>query len=145
MTLYLSEILKEFSAQKTRKQKIAFLEKHKDNSNLKFLLQGSFDPNIKWRFDAKKIPKYKPDDAPMGMNPSSLFVVLPKCSIFVNGHPKGSNVTEKKLTELLIQLLESMHADESKLYVSMLKKKLKVKGLTEKLVLEVFPDLYRKV
>jgi hypothetical protein len=49
------------------------------------------------------------------------------------------------MKELLIQVLESMHEDESNLYVGMLKKKLKVKGLTESMVLEVFPDLYRKV
>jgi hypothetical protein len=38
-----------------------------------------------------------------------------------------------------------MHPDESAIFTQMLKKKLKVKGLSEKLVLEVFPNLYRKV
>ena len=51
----------------------------------------------------------------------------------------------KKINEMLTQILESMHPDESLIFIQMLKKKLKVKGLTEKLVLEVFPDLYRKV
>ena len=49
------------------------------------------------------------------------------------------------MNELLIQVLESMHPAESMIFEQMLKKKLKVNGLTEKLVLEVFPDLYRKV
>jgi hypothetical protein len=38
-----------------------------------------------------------------------------------------------------------MCKDEALIFEQMLKKKLKVKGLTEKLVLEVFPNLYRKV
>ena len=38
-----------------------------------------------------------------------------------------------------------MHPDESEMFIQMLQKKLKVTGLTEKLVLEVFPDLYREV
>jgi hypothetical protein len=70
---------------------------------------------------------------------------MPKCSIFVKGHPKSINLKEKRIKELLIQMLESMHPDESLIFEQMVKKKLKVKGLTEKLVLEVFPDLYRKV
>ena len=70
---------------------------------------------------------------------------MPTCSIFVKDHPKAVNLKEKRIKELLIQMLESMHPDESAIFVQMVKKKLKVKGLTEKLVLEVFPDLYRKV
>ena len=70
---------------------------------------------------------------------------IPKCTIFAIGHPKGEGVKPARMKELLIQVLESMHKDESDLYVGMLKKKLKVKGLTESMVLEVFPDLYRKV
>ena len=55
------------------------------------------------------------------------------------------NLKEKRIKEMLIQILESMHPDESAVFTQMIKKKLKCKGLTEKLVLEVFPDLYRKV
>jgi hypothetical protein len=86
-----------------------------------------------------------PDDAPMGLNPSSLHSEIPKCTVFAQGHPKSKGVTEKRMTELLIQVLESMHPSESMIFEQMMKKKLKVNGLTEKLVLEVFPDLYRKV
>ena len=57
----------------------------------------------------------------------------------------GKDLKEAKTEELLTQMLEIMHEAESIVFTSMLKKKLKVKGLTEKLVLEVFPDLYRKV
>ena len=70
---------------------------------------------------------------------------MPKCSIFVKDHPKANGLKAKRIKELLTQILESMHPDESLVFTQVLKKKLKCKGLTEKLVLEVFPDLYRKV
>ena len=144
MTLYISEILKKIAKAKTRKEKKALLEEHKNNNVIRFVLQGTFDPNIKWN-TPKKMPKYEPDVAPIGLNETSLFTVMPKCSIFVNGHAKAEGLKEKRIKELLIQILESMCKDEALVFEQILKKKLKCKGLTEKLVLEVFPNLYRKV
>ena len=144
MTVYISELLKGIAKAKTRAEKKKLLEQYKTNNIFKFVLQGAFDPSIVWNVP-NKMPKYKKDDAPIGLSEISLFTVMPKCSIFVKGHPKSINLKEKRIKELLIQMLESMHPDESLIFEQMLKKKLKVKGLTEKLVLEVFPDLYRKV
>ena len=144
MTVYISELLKGISKAKTRKEKKALLEQYKKNNILRFVLQGAFDPSIIWNVP-KKMPTYKKDDAPIGLSETSLFTVMPKCSIFVKDHPKANGLKEKRVKELLIQILESMHPDESLVFIQMLKKKLKCKGLTEKLVLEVFPDLYRKV
>jgi hypothetical protein len=144
MTLYISEILKKIAKAKSRKEKKAILEEYKTNNVFRFVLQGTFDPNIIWN-TPKKLPKYTPDVAPIGMNETSLFTVMPKCSIFVNGHAKANGLKEKRIKELLVQILESMCKDEALIFEQMLKKKLKVKGLTEKLVLEVFPNLYRKV
>ena len=143
MTKYISELFEEFEKLKSRKEKLGFLWDHKENDIFKAVLQGAFDPNIKWHIT--DIPEYTPDNGPIGVNPSSLFDVIPKCTIFAIGHPKGEGVKPSRMKELLIQVLESMHKDESDVYVGMLKKKLKVKGLTESIVLEVFPDLYRKV
>ena len=144
MTVYISELLKGIAKAKSRKEKKTLLEQYKTNNIFKFVLQGTFDPSIEWNVP-KKMPKYKKDDAPIGLSEVSLFTVMPKCSMFVKGHPKSINLKEKRIKELLIQMLESMHPDESLIFEQMVKKKLKVKGLTEKLVLEVFPDLYRKV
>ena len=143
MTKYISELFKEFEKLKSRKEKCGFLWDHKKNGILTAVLQGAFDPNIKWHIT--DIPEYTPDAAPLGVNPSSLHNVIPKCTIFAVGHPKSAGIPKKRMKVLLIQVLESMHKNESDLYVGMLKKKLKVKGLTESIVLEVFPDLYRKV
>ena len=144
MTVYISELLKGIGKARTRKEKKALLEKYRTNNILRFVLQGTFDPSIVWNVP-KTMPAYKKDDAPIGLSETSLFTVMPKCSIFVKDHPKANGLKEKRVKELLTQILESMHPDESLVFIQMLKKKLKCKGLTEKLVLEVFPDLYRKV
>ena len=142
MTKYISELFAEFEKLKSRKAKLEFLQQHKNMDLFKAVLQGAFDPNIKWKIP---VPDYTPDDAPIGLNPSNLFQEIPKCTIFAEGHHKGAGVSNGRLEQILIQVLESMCKQESLIYEGMLKKKLKVKGLTEKLVLEVFPDLYRTV
>lgn len=144
MTVYISELLKGIHKAKNRKAKKELLEKFKTNNIFRFVLQGAFDPSIEFTV-GKKIPAYKKDDAPIGLSETSLFTVMPKVSMFVKGHDKSKDLSEKRTQELLIQILESMHPDESLIFEQMLRKKLKVRGLTEKLVLEVFPNLYRKV
>jgi len=144
MTEYMSEVFGRIAKAKTRKAKKEILESLKDNNVFKFILQGAFDPSIKWTIT--KLPKYtKSNGKPIDLHDCNLFVTVPKCSLFVKGHAKSEKLTEEKSVELLTQMLEIMHEDESAIFAGMIKKKLKVKGLTEKLVLEVFPDLYRKV
>lgn len=140
---YVSEILGRIGRAKTRKLKKEILEENKNNKTLRFLLQGTFDPSIKW--SVKDIPKYKGSDKPIEFCDLNLQTAVNKCSIFVEGHPKAGNLQLKKATEILNEILETMHPNESKVFEGMLKKKQKTKGLTAKLVLEVFPDLYRKV
>jgi len=48
MTLYISELLKKIAKAKTRKEKKTILEEQKNNNVFKFVLQGTFDPSIKW-------------------------------------------------------------------------------------------------
>ena len=142
MTKYISELFQEFEKLKSKKEKLGFLWDHKNNGAFTGVLQGAFDPDIKWKV---KVPSYTPDDAPIGLNPSNLFQEIPKCTVFAEGHPAGKGVSNKRKEELLIQILESMHASESIIFEGMLRKKLKVKGLTAKMALEAIPDLYRKV
>ena len=143
---YISELFTTINKAKTRKEKKSILEKNKSNNTFKFVLQGTFDPAIEWTVSVTShFPKFKGSDKPIDLADMNLFTSVNKCSIFVKGHPKSKNLSGKKSKEILIEILEMMHEDESNIFVGMLKKKQKCKGLTEKLVLEVFPDLYRKV
>ena len=140
-TITVGEIIDEFEKVKTRKEKKEVLEKFQDIEVLRHLLRGTFDPKVQWTITEK--PDYTSQNVPEGEAPNTLYQEIPKCSIFVKGHPVAAKLKPQRTKELLIQVLESLGAHEASLYMQMLKKKSKIKGLTSKLVLEVFPNLYK--
>ena len=141
VTLMIGEILDKFEKAKTRQEKKDVLETYKNVKVLRHLLRGTFDPKVQWTITEQ--PDYAKDVVtPEGEEPNNLYVELSKCSIFVKGHPKSAKLKLERSRQLLIQILESLSASEAALYMQMLKKKSKVKGLTSKLVLEVFPNMY---
>ena len=143
VTPTIGEILGDVGKTKSRQGKKDILTKFKDVKVLRHLLRGTFDPRVEWLVDEE--PDFKKDDiTPEGEQPNSLYIEIPKCSLFVKGHPSSAKVQVKRLKEILIQILESLHPTEAALYMQMLKKKSKVKGLTSKLVLEVFPNMYKE-
>jgi hypothetical protein len=142
-TITIGEMIGEFEKAKTRQAKKAILENHKGVPALQHLLRGIFDPKVQWTITEE--PDYIKDvETPAGEEPNTLYVEMPNCSIFVKGHPASVKLKPKRTKELLIQILESLGASEASLYMQMLKKKSKVKGLTSKLVLEVFPNMYKE-
>ena len=143
VTLRVGEIIGKFEEAKTRQAKKEVLEKYKNVEPLRYLLCGTFDPKVQWTITEE--PDYAKDvETPEGEEPNNLYIEMPKCYIFVKGHPKSARLKPKRTKELLIQILESLGAAEAELYMQMLKKKSKVKGLTSKLVLEVFPGMYKE-
>ena len=142
-TITVGEIIGEFEKAKSRQAKKAVLEKYKGVEVLRHLLRGTFDPKVQWTITEQ--PDYAKDvETPEGAEPNTLYQELPNCSIFVKGHPASAKLKPQRAKELLIQILESLGDSEAALYMQMLKKKSKVKGLTSKLVLEVFPNMYKE-
>ena len=143
VTVMISEIIGEFEKAKSRQAKKAVLEKYKGVEVLRHLLRGIFDPKVQWTITEQ--PDYVKDvETPEGAEPNTLYMEIPNCSIFVKGHPASAKLKPQRMKELLIQILESLGASEASLYMQMLKKKSKIKGLTSKLVLEVFPNMYKE-
>ena len=141
-TITIGEIIGKFEKAKSRQAKKEVLEKNKTNEVLRHLLRGTFDPKVQWAITEQ--PDYVKDvETPEGAAPNTLYMEIPNCSIFVKGHPASVKLKPQRMKELLIQILESLGASEAELYMQMLKKKSKIKGLTSKLVLEVFPNLYK--
>jgi hypothetical protein len=137
--LLYSEIFTKFESLETRAEKIAYLQKVANNPFVEFL-EGAFNPNI--QFDVE-IPDYRASFDPAGLSMTYLDAEMQRIYRFVVGHPRrAENLTAKKKTELLLVVLESLHRDEAALLVQLLTKKVKVKGLTPKLVHEAFPQIY---
>lgn len=133
------EIFTEFENAPNRESKIAVL-RNNNGWALKNILKGTFDPNIKFVFE--KPIQYKQSDSPPGMSYSSIHKELDRVYLFEVNNPKTSpNLSLKRKEQILIQILEVLEAKEAEIFMNMLLKKQKVKGLTPAIVKEAFPDL----
>lgn len=133
------EIFEEFEKAPNRESKITVL-RNNDGWALRNILKGTFDPNIKFIFEQPI--QYKHSDSPPGMSYSSIHKELDRVYLFEVNNPKTSpNLTLKRKEQILIQILEVLEAKESEIFMNMLLKKQKVKGLTPAIVKEAFPDL----
>lgn len=135
------EILNDFRQAKTKSERIEVLRKN-DSYALRNILYAVMNPNIK--FDVE-IPDFKRVDIPVGMSYSNMTDALQKAYLFQKDNPRVSpNLTNKRKSELLAQILESLEEKEADVFISMLKKDLKVPYLTETMVNEAFPQLLQK-
>lgn len=133
------EIFEEFEQASSRKDKIAVLQKN-DSYALRQVLKGSFDPKIE--FIIEKVPYYNPSDAPIGMGYTTIVQELKRVYLFQKDNPKRDpNLSKERVEVILIQILENLEAKEAVVFMNMLLKKQKVKGLTDKIVQEAFPGL----
>ena len=133
------EIFEEFEKAESRKEKVEVLQKN-NSWALQSVLQGIFDPNIQFVFN--KPVEYKTPDSPPGMSYTSIHHELGRVYIFQKNHPRvDPALTQQRKEHILIQILESLEAKESKVFMNMLLKKHDVKGLTYKIVNEAFPNL----
>jgi hypothetical protein len=79
---------------------------------------------------------------PAGMSYGHMTEALSRVYLFVKGNPRVSpDLTDKRKTEILIQILESLEEKEADVFAGMLKKDLNVPYLTPLLVNEAFPGL----
>ena len=134
------EILNQINStdSKNEKKKIML-----DNATpwFKQMLSIAFDP--KYQFYVDKFPTnyIPPRDTAPGISYSDLQTELRRIYLFQKGDPVGDSLSDEKRNQLLIQILESFEPNEAKVFVNMLCKDLKTKGLTPNLVKEVFPGL----
>ena len=133
------EILNKVSSAKTRKDKINVLQEN-NIMPVRDVLQGTFDPNIQWNLPSGTVP-YTPNKEES--YPSTLLKQHMKFKYFVKGLRESENLNTIKREKMFIEICESVHPEDAKILVSMINKKSPVKGLTEKLVKEAYPDLIR--
>ena len=141
-TEQIGEIFDKINNAKTKQEKKDLLIQYRDSAPLRFILRGTFDPTV--QFTINEEPDYTPSgEDHYGDASNNLYFEVPKCSIFVKGHKEAAALNKEKAKQHLTEILESLHPQEASIYMGMLKKKLKIKGLTSNLVLEVFPNMYK--
>ena len=133
------EVFDDFKNVKTKTERVEILRKN-DSYALRQVLLGVFHPHIKFTVD--KIPDFKREKMPAGMSYGHMTEALSRIYLFTAGNPRvPAGLSEKRKTEILIQILESLEEKEADIYAALLKKDLKVPYLTEALVNEAFPGL----
>jgi len=128
-----AEFLENVSKLKKKEDKIAALQSN-DSYILRTILQGAFDPRIKWALP-EGVPPYKVNDLVDQEN--VLIKDARKLVYFVEGG--SANIKQLKRETLFIEFLESLAPADAKMILSMKDKKLPWKGITPQLVNEAFP------
>ena len=135
MKLEVFEIFERYAKLKTRKEKIQYL---KDNGipAVRDVCRGIYDERLEFIIPEGK-PPYTPN-RPESV-PSSLKRKHRDFGMFVKGAVSAKQ-PQYKIERMYIQMLESIHAEDSEIVIDMVKRKAP-KGLTKKIVEEAFPKL----
>jgi len=134
------ETLEMVDEAKTRDEKREIL-KSRDNYATRALLQLNFHPDVKWHIP-KGAPPYTPSQESDSTEGSIHFEVK-KLNYFVKGG--GHDLSMLKRESMYVQLLERVAAKDAKLLISVKDQNLSYKGLSYKLVRDVWPDLLPEV
>ena len=136
----LYEVFDEFELAKNKKERMDVIGKNLSHP-LVNVLKLAYHPAFQWK--VKELPEnYKiPNDILPGITYDSLNAQLRKLYMFRVGDETAERLTERKRTELLTQMLESIEPREAEVILGIFQKDLGVKGLDYKFVKEAFPDL----
>ena len=144
MEISLHEIFEQVSKESSVNKKVEIL-KDNDSQGLQVFLRCVYDDSISWIIP-DSTPPYEPNDAPeWDLADMKLEQEVLKIGRFiqVDGQTpiQGRDLTRTRREDLFIQLLEGLHSTEADLLMSGVKKKIKYKGLTKRVVQKAFPDL----
>jgi len=136
--LQIFEIFNLISKAKNKAEKLAVLRKH-ESWALKDVCRGIFDDRVQFKLPASGKVPYEANR--VESTPSSLLKLNTRFKFFVKGVRDCEQLIPVKRERMFIDLLESIHAEDAEILVSMINKKNPVKGLTKKLVQEAYPQL----
>lgn len=131
-----SQVLKEVSSKRLKKDKIVHLRYHRQNPVMIEFFKYVYDPNIKFALPEGD-PPYKPSE--FLDDTGGLYRNLRKMYIFIQG--RSQNIPQVKRESIFIEVLESIHPEEAKLLLAVKDKKIPYPGIDEKLIKEAFPNL----
>jgi len=136
MTTSIAEILEMVSNAKTKKEKIALLQKYKSKQLINVLIciydTAKMVPNI-----PNEAPPYKPSDD-MG-DFGGFYREARKLKYFFEGWG-GDNLKQDKRENLFIQILESVHPHDAKVFINCITQE-PIKGITVNTINKAYGDI----
>lgn len=143
MRLLVPEIFEKIQEHKTEADKVAWLQKNRDNKLMMYVLALNFDPQ--YEFDLPKgNPPYKSSPVPVNMADSNLYAESRRLYLVLKNNPRRpAGLKTLQVENIFIQMLEGVNAVEAELLIALKDKALqkKYKGLTEGLVRRAFPGM----
>jgi len=136
MRLSLSEIINKIADLKTKQEKIDWFRKN-NSLQLRQILRLTYDKKIEFLIP-NTAPPWKKNDYIDVQN--MLYGEVRRLRIFVKGGGYD-NLPQLKRESLFISLLEDVDNDDAEMLVHMISQK-PFKGLSKKLLEEIFPDIY---
>lgn len=131
----IAEFFDNLSKIKKKEERVEVLRQN-DHFAIKTILQGAFDPRIKWLLPPGD-PPYKVNELVDQEN--VLIKDCRKLAYFVDGiHP---NLKQGKREAMFIEMLETVTPADAKLLCAIKDKKFPYKNITEDIVKEAFPGL----
>lgn len=131
----IAEFFDKVSKLKKREDKIAALQ-YNDSFEIRTILQGAFDPRIKWLLPEGE-PPYNPNKLVDQEN-----VLIKECRKLVYFIEGGApNLKQLRRETMFVELLESVAPADAKLLCAIKEKKFPYKGITVDIVREAFPNL----
>lgn len=127
MSKYVTEMLKEVNENPE-----LLKTTYANNAVLKFVFEHAFIKDKKFILPEGD-PPFKPDPAPMGMNPSNFFQEVKRFYVFCR-----ADLNPVRRETLFIQLLEGLHPDEAKIMLAI--KDQKLNKLYPKITAKVVAD-----
>jgi hypothetical protein len=135
MVIGMAEFLEKVCKLKKKEEKIEAL-KMNDSPVLRTVLQGAFDPSVKWLLP-EGIPPYKENDL---VDQEHVFLRdYRKIPYFIEGFYPDLKQTKRE--QIFIEMLETLAPADAKLLASIKDKKFPYKGLTIEIVKEALPGL----
>jgi hypothetical protein len=136
----LYEVFDEFEKVKTKKERMDVLAKNLSHTLVE-VLKLTFHPEFQWK--VKELPEnYRvPNDVLPGITFDSLHHQLRRLYMFQQGNPTAEALTEKRRTDLLFQILNSLEPREAEIIMGIFQKDQGVTGLNYKFVKEAFPQM----
>jgi len=135
-TLTIPEVLTKVSRASNREEVVRMLREHSSLA-LKQLLRYAYFDSSKWY--RNNLPDYTEDASPEGLSVSTLFTEVKRLYVFKESY----NLPKDRKDILLIQILESVSADEARLLGGLLSGKLSSNYLKidKSTIEEAFPDI----
>jgi len=138
--LSLSEILNKVSELKKKSEKIDWLRQN-DCGPLRSILRLTYDKeNVEFLLPNSP-PPWKKNNMELGTE-GLLYKETRRLRIFVKGGGYD-DLNQVKRETLFISLLEDVNDNDAELLANNVISQTPIKGLTEKTLLEAFPDIYR--